>query len=62
MGFPGGSDNKGSACNVRDLGLIPGSGRCPGEGNGYPPQYSCLGNPVDRGPWQVTVPWRSQRV
>ena len=49
MGFPGGSDNKGSAFNVGDLGLIPGSGRCPGEGNGYPLQYSCLGNPVDRG-------------
>ena len=62
MGFPGGSDNKGCAFNVGDLGLIPGSGRCPGEGNGYPLQYSCLGNPVDRGPWQVTVHWRPQRV
>ena len=62
MGFPGGSGNKGSAFNVGDLGLIPGSGRSPGEGNGYPLQYSCLGNPMDRGAWQVTVRWKSQRV
>ena len=62
MGFPGGSDNKGSAFNVGDLGLIPGSGRCPGEGNGYPLQYSCWGNAMDRGAWQVTVHWRSQSV
>ena len=54
-GFPGGSDNKESACNARDLGLIPGSGRSPGEGNGYPLQYSCLGNPMDRGAWRGTV-------
>ena len=39
-GFPGGSDNKESACNGGDLRLIPGSGRCPGEGNGNPLQYS----------------------
>ena len=45
MGFPGGSEVKVSACNVRDLGSIPGSGRSPGEGNGNPLQYSCLGNP-----------------
>ena len=44
----GGSDSKESACNAGDSGLIPGSGRCPGEGNGYPLQYSCLGNPMDR--------------
>ena len=48
-GFPGGSDTKGSACNAGDLGLIPGSGRSPGEGNGNPLQYSCLENPMDRG-------------
>ena len=42
MGFPGGSESKESACNARDPGLIPGSGRSPGEGNGYPLQYSCL--------------------
>ena len=41
---------KESACNVGDLGLIPGSGRSTAEGNGNPLQYSCLGNPMDRGP------------
>ena len=46
---------KKSACNAGDPGLIPGSGRFPGEGNGYPLQYSCLENPVDRGAWQATV-------
>ena len=49
MGFPGGSDGKASTCNVGDMGLIPESGRSPGEGNGNPPQYSCLENPMDRG-------------
>ena len=53
--FPSGSDGQQSACNVGDPGLIPGSGRSPGEGNGNPLQYSCLGNPIDRGPWQATV-------
>ena len=48
-GFPGGSDGKESTCNEGDWGLIPGSGRSPGEGNGYPLQYSCLENPMDRG-------------
>ena len=43
-GLPGGSDSKESACNEGDLGLTPGLGRCPGEGNGYPLQYSCLEN------------------
>ena len=47
--FAGDSDGKESACNVGDLGLIPGLGRCPGEGNGNPFQFSCLENPVDRG-------------
>ena len=47
--FPGGSDGKESACNARDPGLIPGSGRFLGEGNGYPLQYSALENPMDRG-------------
>ena len=42
---------KTSACNAGDLGSIPGSGRIPGEGNGSPLQYSCLGNPMDRGAW-----------
>ena len=50
-GFPGGSDGKASACNVWDPGLILGSGRSPGEGNGNPLQYSCLENPMDRGAW-----------
>jgi len=45
---PGGSICKESACSAGDLGLIPGSGRSPGEGNGNPLQYSCLGNPKDR--------------
>ena len=52
---PGGSDGKGFACHVGDLGLIPGSGRSPGEGNGYPFQYSCLESSVDRGAWQATI-------
>ena len=54
-GFPGGSDGKEFACNAGDLGLIPGSGRSPGEGNVYPLQYSCLENPINRGAWQATV-------
>ena len=49
QGLPAGSDGKESACDAEDLGLIPGSGRSPGEGNGYPLQYSCLENPMDRG-------------
>ena len=55
MGFPGGSDGKASSCNAGDLGLIPGLGRSPGEGNGNPLQYSCLENPMNRGAWWVTV-------
>ena len=50
LGFPGGSEGKASACNVGDLGLIPGSGRSPGEGNGNPLQYSCLENPMTEKP------------
>ena len=49
--FPGGSDDKYSACNARDLGSIPGPGRSPREGNGYPLQYSCLENLIERGAW-----------
>ena len=49
LGFPGGSDGKVSACNVGDLGLIPVLGSSPGEGNGNPLQYSCLGNSMDGG-------------
>ena len=55
MGFPGGSDGKTSAYNVGDPGSVPGLGRCPGEGNGSPLQYSCLENPMDRGAWRATV-------
>ena len=54
-GFPGGSEGKASACNAGDLGLIPGSGRSPGEGNGNPLQYSCLENPKNGGTWWATV-------
>ena len=53
--FPGGSDGKASDCNFRYPGLIPGLGKSPGEGNGNPLQYSCLGNPMDRGTWWATV-------
>ena len=55
LGFPSGSVGKKSACNTGDAGLIPGLGRSPGGGNGNPPQYSCLENPMDRGAWQVIV-------
>ena len=55
QGFPGGSDSKESACNVGNLGSIPGSGRSLGEGNGNLLQYSCLENPMDGGTWQATV-------
>ena len=55
--FPGGSDGKVSACNAGDPGLIPGSERSPGEGNGNPLQYSCLENPMDRGAGVDYSPW-----
>jgi len=48
MGFPDGSDSKESDYNAGDLGLTPGSGKCPGEGNGNPFHYSCLENSTDR--------------
>ena len=51
----GGSDGKGPACNVGDLGSIPGVGRSPGGGHGNPLQYSGLENPMDRGAWWATV-------
>ena len=54
-GFPGGSDSKGSARNMGDLGLMPGLGRSPREGNGYPLHCYCLENSTDRGAWQGTV-------
>ena len=55
LGFPSGSDSKESACNVGNLGLIPGWGRSSGEGNGYPLQHSSLENSTDRGAWWATV-------
>ena len=54
-GIPSGSDDKESAFNSEEPGSILGSGRSPGEGNGYPLQYSCLKNPMDRGAFRVTV-------
>ena len=55
MGLPRWLSSKESACTAGDVGLIPGSGRSPGEGNGNPLQYSCLENPMDRGVWWATV-------
>ena len=52
---PSGSTGKEPSAKAGDVGLIPGWGRCPGEGNGNPLQYSCLENPMDRGTWQATV-------
>ena len=55
LGFSGGTGGKESTLNAGDLGLIPGSGRSPGEGSGNPLQYSCLENPMNRGAWWATV-------
>ena len=55
LGFPGESAGKESDGNAGDLGSIPGFGRSPGAGKGYPLQYSCLENPMDRGAWQATA-------
>ena len=61
LDFSGGSVGKESTCNAGDPGSIPGSGRSPGEGiedilqEEYPLQYSCLGNPMDRGAWRAAV-------
>ena len=62
LNFPGGSDGKASVYIVRDLGLIPGLGRFPGEGNGNPLQYSRLENPMDGGAWCRLLSMGSQRV
>ena len=56
LGLRGGSVVKNPPANAGDAGSIPGSGRSPREGNGTPLHYSCLGNPLDRGPWWITVP------
>ena len=55
QGFRGSSVVKNSPANAGDVGLIPGSGRTPREGNGNPLQYSCLGNPMERGAWRAIV-------
>ena len=52
---PGGSALKNPLANAGDVGSVPGPGRSPGEGNGNPLQYSCLGNPMDRAAWRATV-------
>ena len=57
MGFLGGSDGKESICNVGDLSLIPGLGRCPGESHGNPLQYSCLQNPHGQRSLEGYSPW-----
>ena len=55
MGFPNGLVVKNPPAKVGDTGSIPGLGRAPGGGNGNPFQYSCLGNPMDRGAWPAPV-------
>ena len=55
MGFPDGSVLKNPPANARDSGSIPGSGISPRGGHGNPIQYSCLGNPIDKGAWRATV-------
>ena len=55
LGFLAGSDGEETSCNAGDPVLIPGLGRSSGEGQGNSLQYSCLGNPMDRGAWQATV-------
>ena len=55
MGFPGGSVVENPLANAEDMGSIPGLRRSPGEANGNSLQYSCLGNPVDRGAWWEAV-------
>ena len=60
VGFRSGSDGKESTCNTGDVASILGLGRSPGGGHGYPFQYSCLGNPMERGPWWSTAKSRTQ--
>ena len=55
LGLPGSSVIKNPPANAEDMGSIPGLGRSPGKGNGNPFQYSCLGNPIDKGAWWATV-------
>ena len=60
LSFPGGSLVKNLPANAGDVGLIPGSGKFPRGGNSNPLQYSCLGNPMNRGAWRATVHWASK--
>ena len=62
VGFPGGSVEKNPSANAGDPGLIPSTGRSPGEGNGNPLQYSCLENSIDRGAWQAMQCMGSQII
>ena len=62
MGFPGGSVVKNQSANAGEVTLIPGLGRSPGEENGNPFQYSCLGNPMDRETQRADSPWGDKRV
>ena len=62
IGLPPRLSGKESACNTGDVGLIPRSGRSPGEGNGNPLQYSCLRNPMDRVAWRAIVPGVPKQV
>ena len=62
LGFPGASAGKESTCNVGDLGSIPGLGRSPGEGKGYPLQYSGLKNSMDYSPWNCKKPDTTERL
>ena len=65
MGFAGGVMVKNPLANAegtRDVGLIPGLGRSPGGGHGNLLQYSCLGNPMNRGDWQATVHWIAKEL
>ena len=62
VGFPCGSAGKDSACNAGDLGLIPGLGRSPGDGKGYPLQYSGLENSMDSSPWGHKESDRTERL
>ena len=60
--FPGGPMVKNPPANARDVGSIPGSGRCPGEENDNPFQYSCLRNPMDRGACQGYCQWVAKEL
>ena len=60
--FPGSSVVKNLLANAGDTDSIPGPGRSPGEGNGNPRQYSCLGNPMDRGAWWASIHGVAKRL